>query len=238
MPPARSNGCSSASRHSTSPRVLVRCHSRYQLGEVLHHQLTAVFMSDLETALGRIEDETDLDAAFATMRTYRANAIPLTQETAAATVGACLRSGRADIGAHVLNFHKQLRIWPSGDEYATVIAALLADDAEDGPRVVEALSLLEGATLCQIVVPQASVNAVVQTAAVSAGKREAAKRQTSESADEEGEDEAEAESEETKQDACSIPLRKLEKVLVAAADTGALCFTMYHVFADRAFYVS
>ncbi len=184
--------------------------------------------SDLETALGRIEDEADLDAAFATMKTYRANAIPLTQETAAATVGACLRSGRADIGAHVLNFHRHLRVWPSADEYAVVIASLLEDSAE-GPRVVEALSLLEGAAHAQIVVPQASVDAVVQAAAVSAGKREAAERLASAAAggDEEASDEgangdAETDAEaKPEEEQYGIPLRKLEKVLVAAADNGA-----------------
>ena len=87
------------------------------------------------------------------MRKYRANAIPLTQETAAATVGACLRSGRADIGAHVLNFHRLLRVWPSGDEYATVIASLMEGSTEGGPRVAEALLLLEGAARSEIVVP-------------------------------------------------------------------------------------
>eukprot|EP01043_Picozoa_sp_COSAG02_P057342 COSAG02_NODE_6947_length_3269_cov_10.088959_2_plen_214_part_00 len=188
----------------------------------------SVRVSDLETALGRIEDEADLDAAFATMKTYRANAIPLTQETAAATVGACLRSGRADIGAHVLNFHRHLRVWPSADEYAVVIASLLEDSAE-GPRVVEALSLLEGAAHAQIVVPQASVDAVVQAAAVSAGKREAAERLASAAAggDEEASDEgangdAETDAEaEPEEEQYGIPLRKLEKVLVAAADNGA-----------------
>ena len=44
------------------------------------------------------------------MKRYRANAIPLTQETAAATVGACLRSGHVDMGAHVLKLSESLNI--------------------------------------------------------------------------------------------------------------------------------
>ncbi len=190
----------------------------------------------METALGRIEDEADLDAAFATMRTYRANAIPLTQETAAATVGACLRSGRADMGAHVLNFHRLLRVWPSADEYAVVIESLLEDSAE-GPRVAEALSLLEGAARAQIVVPQASVDAVVRAAAVSAGKREAAERLASAAggADEEASDKDAADDPTTDADSdpeeeqYGIPLKKIETVLVAAADNGTRIYTMCQI---------
>lgn len=58
--------------------------------------------ADLETAVSRIERAEDLDAAFATMKSYRQNAIPLTQETAAVTVAACLRAEKPDVAAHVL----------------------------------------------------------------------------------------------------------------------------------------
>lgn len=185
--------------------------------------------------MGRIEDDADLDAAFRTIKIYRANAIPLTQQTAAATVGACLRSGRADIGAHVLNFHRYLRVWPSADEYVAVIAALLEDGPEDRPRVAEALSLLDGAAQSRIAMPQASVDAVVQAAAVSAGNREASRSQASAAgADEQASsDDGEASddaggAEDGEIDAADvqhgIPLRKLEKVLLAAAETGAQYF--------------
>jgi type II secretory ATPase GspE/PulE/Tfp pilus assembly ATPase PilB-like protein len=193
---------------------------------------------DLDAALGRIEDEADLDVAFATMKRYRANAIPLTQETAAATVGACLRSGRADMGAHVLNFHRQLRVWPSGEEYAAVITALLEDGEGGAGRAAEALRLLDGAAQYRIAVPQTAVDAVVQAAAVTAGKREAAARQAAAAAadseaapddgegEEGGEDQPEAAAEDDAEAAedeeeKGIPLRMLEKVLAAAAETGA-----------------
>ena len=176
------------------------------------------------------------------MKRYRANAIPLTQETAAATVGACLRSGRADMGAHVLNFHRQLRVWPSGEEYAAVITALLEDGEGGAGRAAEALRLLDGAAQYRIAVPQTAVDAVVQAAAVTAGKREAAARQAaaaaaaSEAAPDDGEAEGseeggddqpeataedDAEAAEEEEEGKGIPLRMLEKVLAAAAETGA-----------------
>ena len=62
--------------------------------------------------------------AFRTLKNFRQNAIPMTAETAASLVGACLRAEKPDVAAHVLNFNKQLRVWPSGEARTHAAASL------------------------------------------------------------------------------------------------------------------
>ena len=187
--------------------------------------------SDLEAALALIEDEDDLDAAFARMRQYRANAIPLTRETAAATIAACLRSGRVDMAVHALSFHRQLRFWPGGEEYAAVVAALLADAQPEPAAVADALHLLEGAAKVGVALPQEATDTVYQAAAaqlVPAAASGASTDAGEEDAD--GDDENEdgddvEESADTADEGEGQPraftLRQLQRVLTDAAAAGS-----------------
>ena len=185
--------------------------------------------SDLEAALALIDDEDDLDAAFARMRQYRANAIPLTRETAAATIAACLRSGRVDMAVHALSFHRQLRFWPGGEEYAAVVAALLADAQPEPAAVADALHLLEGAAKVGVALPQEATDAVYQAAAAqlvpaaaSAASADAAADAGEENEDgDDAEESAEESAEEGEAQPQAFTLRQLQRVLTGAAAAGS-----------------